>query len=105
MQKIRILVIGRHKQIMQTVLKLINQNSQWQADGAIMDEEAINLFTNRSYDLVLLGGGIDDNSEQKLRSLFHSISPNTIVIQHFGGGSGLLSNEIQEALDSRNHIR
>jgi DNA-binding NtrC family response regulator len=98
MNKVQILVIGRHEQIMQTVLRLLSQQEQWQAIGAITDEEAIEKFQQHHFDIVLLGGGVEEESEQKLCSLFTFQHPDIIIIQHYGGGSGLLNNEIQEAL-------
>lgn len=101
MNKTEILVIGRHPQIQETVLRLINQNENWNATGALEDEEAIELFQRHTYDLVLLGGGVENESEKKLRSLFTYQDPEIIIIQHFGGGSGLLSNEITAALEKK----
>lgn len=101
MRKIELLVIGRHPQIMETVLQLINKNESWNAASALTDEEAIEKFHRHSFQLVLLGGGIQEASERKLRSLFTFHDPEIIIIQHYGGGSGLLSNEIMEALDKK----
>ena len=101
MNKTEILVTGRHPQIMETVLRLINQNENWNATGALTDEEAIELFHQRSFELVLLGGGIEEESEKKLRSIFTYQNPGIIIIQHFGGGRGLLFNEITEALEKK----
>ena len=69
----------------------------------MQDEEAIELFQNRKFDIVLLGGGIEEESEKKLRSLFLFQDPEISIVQHFGGGSGLLSNEIRETLDKRKY--
>ena len=101
MRKIEILVVGRHPQIMETVLRLINQNENWSAVGALTDEEAIEKFHQHTFQMVLLGGGIEEAGERKLRSLFTFHDPGIIIIQHYGGGSGLLSNEIMEALDKK----
>jgi hypothetical protein len=98
---VKILVIGRHESIMQTVLRLIHEHPGWSALGALTDEEAIFLFETDKFDLVLLGGGVEASSEQYLRATFATINPKIIIIQHYGGGSGLLSNEIMEALDHR----
>lgn len=102
MNKVEILVIGRHQQIMETVLRLINEHENWHATGAFTDEDAIELFHQHPFHLVLLGGGIEKESEEKLRSSFTKHRPTIIIIQHYGGGSGLLSNEIMEALDKKN---
>ena len=97
--KIEILVIGRNEEILQTVIRLINKNEQWNATGVLTDEAAISSFEQLSPVMVLLTNGIDASSEKKLREHFARIHPGCIVIQHYGGGSGLLSNEILEALN------
>jgi hypothetical protein len=48
--------------------------------------------------LALLGSGISEEAENKLRKIFTHQNPQIKIIQHFGGGSGLLSNEIEAAL-------
>ena len=100
MSKIQILVIGKDPDILQTVVRLINNNNNWYATGTGKDETAIELFHQHVYDLVLLGGGIAPESEIKLRKLFTLQNPDIKIIQHWGGGSGLLENEIRSALDN-----
>ena len=100
MSKIQILVIGKEPDILQTVVRLINNNSNWNATGTGEDEAAIELFHQHVYDLVLLGGGITPESEIKLRKLFTLQNPHIKIIQHWGGGSGLLQNEITAALEN-----
>jgi DNA-binding NtrC family response regulator len=103
MKKINILVICNHEKILQTILRLINNNEKWEAVGANADEKAIELFHQHSFDLVLLGSGINEEAENKLRKIFTHLNPDIKIIQHFGGGSGLLSNEIEAALsDNKN---
>ena len=99
--KIEILVIGRHPQILATLLRLINQNSDWKATGTSDDEEAMEFFKQQSFDLVLLSSGIEEESERKLRSYFAALDSNATIIQHYGGGSGLLTGEIFQALENR----
>ena len=95
---IPILTIGRHPDILQTVLRLINNNPQWNATGAITDDEAIAAFAAQPYKLVLLCNGISDDSEALLRAAFTARNPEIIIVQDYGGGSGLLTAEIYEAL-------
>jgi len=99
--KIEILAVGRNDEILQTLLRLINKNENWHAAGALTDEEAIQIFDALHPGIVLLSNGIDETSEQKLRAYFTGKNPSVIIIQHYGGGSGLLSNEILQALDKR----
>jgi DNA-binding response OmpR family regulator len=99
--EIKILVIGRHQEILATLLRLINQNSAWSASGTSNDKEAIEWFQTNNYDLVLLSSGIEEESERQLRSSFTAKNPSVIIVQHYGGGSGLLTGEILQALENR----
>lgn len=101
MKKLSILVYGKHPQILKTVLRLINNNNNWLGEGHTEEEDVIELFLRKAYDLVLLGGGISKGSEKKIRTLFEQLRPNTPIIQHYGGGSGLLKSEIESALQQQ----
>jgi GMP synthase-like glutamine amidotransferase len=70
-----ILVIGRHPQIMETVLRLLNQESGFEAIGALADDEAKAKFQSNLFDLILFGGGPEDYSENDLRREFSRINP------------------------------
>ncbi|PZR09980.1 MAG: hypothetical protein DI539_21565 [Flavobacterium psychrophilum] len=98
MNKINILYTGRHPEILETVVRLINQNENWKGYGAADNEKAINLFKTINFAIVLLGCGIPENEEKQLRDAFYKINPKCSIVQHYGGGSGLLSNEIHAAL-------
>ena len=98
MKKIEILVFGKNTDILKTVLRLINANPNWYAEGTMEAEEVIEKCQLNAYDLLLLGGGIAQDEENKVRALVRKLRPELKIIQHFGGGSGLLSNEIQAAL-------
>ncbi len=98
--KLQILVIGKQEEILQTVVRLIDNNINWKATGTTQDETAIELFHQHHYDLVLLGGGLTVESELKLRKIFMLQNSDIKIIQHWGGGSGLLANEITAALNN-----
>ncbi|WP_330442139.1 hypothetical protein [Flavobacterium sp. C4GT6] len=100
METINILYIGKHPEIMETVVRLINKNELWTGFGTTNENEALTLFKSNSICLVLLGCGIDEQTEISLRSFFTQHNPKTKIIQHYGGGSGLLYNEIQTALNN-----
>lgn len=98
MNKVQILVIGRNPDIVQTVVRLVNNNPAWNAGYALTDDAAIALFESQPFDLVLLGGGIEPESDTLLRRAFTAHNPDITIIQHYGGGSGLLATEINMAL-------
>lgn len=94
-----ILVIGRHIEIMETILRLLNAQPDWNAAGAITDDEATEKFNTQPFDIVLIGGGVEESSEEKFKTEFKIINPLVKIIRHYGGGSGLLFNEINEAMN------
>lgn len=95
MEKIAILAVCSHPEILQTILRLVNNNPDWNATGAETEEQAFTMLNKQHFDLVLLGSGMDENSAARLKT----IAPEMKCIQHYGGGSGLLSAEIYGALN------
>ena len=98
---INILYIGRHQEILETVVRLINANEEWFGAGAETEGIALNLFSTIHFHLVLLGCGIEEESEEKLRNYFQETNQDCKILQHYGGGSGLLKNEILSALENQ----
>jgi DNA-binding NtrC family response regulator len=93
-----ILYIGRDAQIAATVGRLLNAREEWRGLTACSDEEALAICSEQVIDLVLLGNGILDAEEQELRKRLIKIHPSLKIIQHYGGGSGLLYGEIMAAI-------
>ena len=102
MSTIQILVIGRHPEIMETILRLINNKPGWEGTAALTNEEAISAFQEKEFDIVLLGAGIPPAETEHLRQFFNTHKPNIPVIQHYGGGSGLLYAEVLQAVNKQN---
>lgn len=101
-QPIQILAISTHEGIRATILRLIHNHSEnWQAVGAESAELAIQLGRETNFDVVLLGNGLTEAEEQEVTAYFNANHPQTKLIRHYGGGSGLLFGEIYEALDVR----
>lgn len=98
METIHILYIGRHLEILQTVIRLINTDENWNGFGVMNDEDAKEFFLKKDFSLILLGSGIQEESEAELCTFFKHQNPNISIVQHYGGGSGLLKSEILLAL-------
>lgn len=101
MKTINILYIGRHFEILETVIRLINTNENWNGLGVMNYEEAKEIFLKKDFSLVLLGCGIQEESEAELCAFFINENPNISIVQHYGGGNGLLKSEILLALDNK----
>jgi hypothetical protein len=98
METKNILYIGRHVEILAIVIRLINSNENWNGIGVMNDDEAKEIFCQKKFSLVLLGSGIQEESEAELCAFFKNKNPNISIVQHYGGGSGLLKSEILVAL-------
>jgi DNA-binding NtrC family response regulator len=98
MNKINILVLADHPEILETIIRLINKNESWNGVGANSYENAVLAFESDNFDLVLLGVGVDVETEQQVLAFCKSINPGIVCMRHYGGGSGLLHSEIYHAL-------
>jgi DNA-binding NarL/FixJ family response regulator len=96
--KTNILVVCAHHHILQVILRLTNANENWEAVGTSNKEEALEAMRVANYDLLLIGSGLPEADEQALIYYVETSCPDTKVSVHYGGGSGLLSAEIYEAL-------
>ncbi len=86
---------------MQVMQRLINVPDKRTGRAVTTDEEAIAACREETFDLVMLCAGIDESAEAGIRQQLAQINPNAVVIRHYGGGSGLLENEIMMAMAGR----
>src|SRR5580693_7254812 len=100
---VNILVVGKDPQILKVVLRLLNhhQPATFHAVGSSDPGQARSLFADTDIDLVLITNGIDATLDASIREDFFTRRPGVRILQHFGGGSGLLFGEITEALATR----
>jgi len=94
MKEIEILIVGKHPDIMPVILRLLNKKPNWNGHTAFSADEAIEKNRDTTFDVVLLGAGLTDAESKQIRS--HFTVP---VVQHYGGGSGLLYAEVYQALN------
>ena len=100
MTTLNILAIGSNHAIMEVVLRLINQHPGWVGDLAPSVEAGLGLLSAEKYGIVLLCGGVSVEEESVLRSASAKLAVPPRIIRHYGGGSGLLENEILGAIFS-----
>lgn len=96
---LKLLAIGYDPAIMQVVERLLNSHAGWEGVVALTREEGLEKISNGKYDAVLLCVGVSAADEEALRQAVHHHHSSTKVIRHYGGGSGLLENELRAALD------
>lgn len=93
-----ILYIGRDAEITVVMNRLLNARPEWKGLCVCSDEEAISMCRLQEIDLILLGNGINREEEMALKAKLVEIRPQVKIVQHYGGGSGLLYGEIMTAL-------
>lgn len=101
MQALTILAIGRNPEIMAVINRLLNTPENRTGITVTTDEEALAAFQKTAFDLVLLCAGISEQEGAALTAKLLQLQPGVPVIRHYGGGSGLLDNEIQAALANK----
>jgi DNA-binding NtrC family response regulator len=97
----KILIIGRDRSILEVIERLVNAHEGWHATITETEEAALNAFKEKKYAIVLVSAGFSADEEEKLRQQFTKLDPSVVVSRHFGGGSGLLENEILGILETR----
>ncbi len=93
--KLNILVLCNHPEIKDTILRLLSGEADWNAEAAINAEEALQAKGN--YDVILLGSGFSLGADKTLCEKLQRQHPRARIIEHYGGGSGLLFGEIRAA--------
>ena len=98
----KILVIGKDPDILKTVLRLLNdfKAARYQGIGAQSVEEAQSIFYREPTDMILITNGLSDAEITEVRTNLKK--QGVPVIQHYGGGSGLLFNELTYFLNATN---
>jgi hypothetical protein len=100
---LNILAVGRDEAILAVVERLINSHDGWVAAIATTEEGAERLFNTSAFSIVLVGAGFSAQEEESLRRRLLKLDPAVTVIRHYGGGSGLLENEILGIIQRNQH--
>jgi hypothetical protein len=94
MKKLNFLVIGKNEQILCVLKRVIQYNKNWNAIITNNEIDLYRIISNNKIDIVLLSCGLEKDVENKINNYVTKNNPGTKVIEHYGGGSGLLLNEV-----------
>lgn len=95
MEPIKIFVLGRHQETLEKVLTFLHDNG-YEADGEIENEKALAVFPLKTYDIAIIGGGVDTKTRNLLKLEFPKASPGVEFVEHYGDPTNLLG-EIEDA--------
>ncbi|MBP4136975.1 hypothetical protein [Flavobacterium geliluteum] len=104
MKTFEFLILGKNQPILETLLRLVNNYENWNAIGFDDEKLAQDYFLKNKIDIVLLSSAIEDQVEKEFTTFCLKHHPEVEVIEHFGGGSGLLKSEILHRLHLKGKI-
>ena len=94
MKILNFLVIGKNQEILETLKRIIENNDGWKAE--IQSDETVcpDYIKENEVDIVLLSSGLEEDFEKEIKIFCENLDKEVKVIDHYGGGSGLLKNEV-----------
>jgi hypothetical protein len=81
MEKIKIFVLNIDQETLDKALQFLKEKD-YEADGEADVEKAIESFQLKTYDIAVLGGGINGKTRELLKKEFAKSSPEIEVIEH-----------------------
>lgn len=94
MRSLHFLVIGTNEIILETLVRVITSMDRWTAHSCNELESMFEYLKQHEVNVLLLSSGLEEEVEQKIKTIVPFLYPETAVIEHYGGGSGLLRNEV-----------
>lgn len=97
MMKKSLVFICRNQEVQLCMERIFSKNEKFNVMIVTELKELYIYLTGQFYDGVLLGSGFTEEEEKNIQDWMKQYSPDTRLIKHYGGGSGLLMNELQIA--------
>ena len=94
MESLQFLVIGKNQEILDTLKRIIENNEGWKAEIKSDETVCYDYIKENQVDIVLLSSGLDEEFENEMKTFCQNLDKDVKVIDHYGGGSGLLKNEV-----------
>lgn len=94
MKTLHFLVIGKNQEIIETLKRIIENNEGWKAEIQNDENSCYDYIKENQVDIVLLSSGLDEHFEKDIKVFCENLNKDIKVIDHYGGGSGLLKNEV-----------
>ncbi|WP_415328149.1 hypothetical protein [Chryseobacterium sp. MMS23-Vi53] len=94
MKTLNFLVIGKNQEILETLKRIIENNEGWNAEIQSDENFCYEYIKENQVDIVLLSSGLEEQFEKDIKVFCENLDKEIKVIDHYGGGSGLLKNEV-----------
>lgn len=96
MKELHFLFIGINEEIMHTLKRVIENNQGWIAELLSGNEFRFEYLDTYCPDILLLSSGLDQIFESNIREYIRKSGKPIKIIEHYGGGSGLLKSEVYQ---------
>lgn len=93
-----VLVVGKNEAIVDLLIKLVNKYPELFALGTCKLEEISSICQISPVDILLISSGLSAEQEEEITKIVCQIHPSVKMVEHFGGGSGLLRTELNQVL-------
>ena len=90
-----VLIIGADPEITTVIERLVNGFQGFRGEAITSIRDLALKLADSQFDVLLLGAGFTKAQETQIRETASSVAPYTRVIEHYGGGSGLLLEELK----------
>jgi hypothetical protein len=94
MENLRVLVLGKNQQILETLERVFIKIKFVQTSFLSNENESYYFLKENKMDAILLSSGLSSEFEISIMNYAATNFPSIKVIPHYGGGSGLLRSEI-----------
>ncbi|RXM51760.1 MULTISPECIES: hypothetical protein [unclassified Chryseobacterium] len=94
MKTLHFLVIGKNQEILDVLKRIIENNEGWTAEIQSDENFCYEYIRENHVDIVLLSSGLEEQFEKDIKVFCRGLDKDVKVIDHYGGGSGLLKNEV-----------
>jgi hypothetical protein len=94
MKTLNFLVIGKNQEILETLKRIIENNEGWKAEIKSNETICHDYIKENHVDIVLLSSGLEEQFEKDIKVFCENLDKEVKVIDHYGGGSGLLKSEV-----------
>lgn len=94
MNTLNFLVIGKNQEILDTLKRIIENNEGWNAEIKSDENICPDYIKENQVDIVLLSSGLNEKFENDIKVFCENLDKEVKIIDHYGGGSGLLKNEV-----------
>ena len=88
-----VLIAGTNTEVTEVIERLVNEMDGYSGTVINSTKDLDAYLKRQPFDVLLLGAGFQQEEEVEIRRRASLLRPEMKVVEHYGGGSGLLSSE------------